>query len=70
MMIMNNDKEGVKMPLNEEKMKEIYCETCGKEGKKSIMRFGKYFCSETHAEDYVKERRQVQQTSPTSSGCC
>lgn len=37
---------------------ETYCSICGKDvPDRSIKRFGEYFCSEGHAEEYAKEVR-------------
>ena len=55
-----------------------YCAVCGRKIEKGndIVRFGKHFDSEGHAEQYVKEtdaRRQVAQeesTEQSSGGCC
>jgi len=49
-----------------------YCEVCGRKIEKGsdIVRFGKHFDSEEHAEQYAKriEERQVEQND--SGGCC
>ena len=53
------------------KMFKKYCEICGMQLKKGegIIRFGKYFCSEEHAEQYVRER-QTLKTHNLHGGCC
>jgi len=57
-----------------------YCPTCGidVEKEKGIKRFGKYFCSEEHAQDYSKLRManeiEEEEYEPRSrrgfGGCC
>jgi len=55
-----------------------YCEICGMKIEKGndIVRFGKHFDSQEHAEQYAKlmeARRQTAQEEPTrrrSGGCC
>jgi len=55
-----------------------YCAVCGRkiERGNDIVRFGKHFDSEEHAEQYAKEiedRRQMAREEPTqrsSGGCC
>lgn len=37
-----------------------YCQICGKEADKNIVRFGKSFCSEEHAEQYVEEQKKIE----------
>lgn len=57
-------------------MFEKHCQICGIDVKKeaSPKRFGKYFCSEEHAEKHVKlrmeqEEREARETRRRSSGC-
>lgn len=48
---------------------ERYCPICGREVRDlDIKRFGKYLCSEEHAEEYVKEVRaqRAEVTRPRS----
>lgn len=52
-----------------------YCEKCGmKVDKKTApQRFGKYFCSEKHAEEYTNEIEEKRKATPKqggSRGCC
>lgn len=55
-----------------------YCTVCGRKIEKDndIVRFGKHFDSEEHAEQYAKqieERRQMARDEParrSSGGCC
>lgn len=56
-----------------------YCETCGKKIEKGqdIVRFGKHFDSEEHAEQYTKIVEAKRQTTQEESekrgsgcGCC
>ncbi len=55
-----------------------YCVVCGRRIMKGndVVRFGKHFDSEAHAEQYtkeMKERRQMAREAPTrrsSGGCC
>ncbi len=52
-----------------------YCEVCGKKIEKGsdIIRYGKHFDSEEHAEQYVKmteERRKSSLEEDDSGGCC
>lgn len=54
-----------------------YCAVCGRKIEKGndVVRFGKHFDSEEHAEQYVKEtesRRQAAQeeSNEESCGCC
>lgn len=44
-------------------MFEKYCLVCGVEVKKdvAIKRFGKYFCSQDHAQQYVSKRAEEEQ---------
>jgi len=60
-------------------MFEKHCQICGVEVKKetSSKRFGKYFCSEEHANEYVKKkeaeekaREEYEKTHPRRGGCC
>lgn len=52
-----------------------YCEKCGKNVDKNTapQRFGKYFCSEEHAEEYAKAKeeqmKQVPQQRSGGGGC-
>jgi YHS domain-containing protein len=43
-----------------------YCEKCGKKVDKNTapQRFGKYFCSEEHAEEYAKIREEQMKQAP------
>lgn len=52
-----------------------FCEKCGmKVDKKTApQRFGKYFCSDEHAETFVKEMEAMRASKPkqrSSGGCC
>jgi hypothetical protein len=51
-----------------------YCEICGVQLKKGkgVVRFGKYFCSEEHAEQYAREKQvSVSKThNNIHGGCC
>lgn len=51
-----------------------YCATCGRKIEKGsgIVRFGKHFDSEEHAEQYTKrmEDRQEEQNNSGGGGCC
>ncbi len=52
-----------------------YCEKCGMKVDKKIalQRFGKYFCSEKHAEEYadgVEEQRKAKPKQKDERGCC
>ena len=51
-----------------------YCSTCGKkiERGSDVVRYGKHFDSEEHAEQYVKRIQENQATSEenSSGGCC
>lgn len=52
-----------------------HCEKCGKEVDKNTapQRFGKYFCSEEHAEEYVRNREDQKKQEPkqkSGGGCC
>ena len=52
-----------------------YCEKCGmKVDKKTApQRFGKYFCSNGHAEEYTKETEEMRMNMPkqqSDGGCC
>ncbi len=38
-----------------------YCEMCGKEADGRIARFGKKFCSEEHAQQYVDDQKKAQE---------
>lgn len=72
-------KEDVVMPVE---TSEKYCPICGKEVMEpSFKRFGEWACSETHAEEYVKEVRaqkvqvmtsasQEEQQGPPRRMCC
>lgn len=58
-------------------MSEIYCEICGIDVKKETAqkRFGKYFCSEEHAEKYLRQRtereeRDTKEPRRESGGFC
>lgn len=57
-------------------MFEKHCQICGIDVKKEVSpkRFGKYFCSEEHAEKYVKlrmeqEEREAREPRRRSGGC-
>ncbi len=43
-----------------EQAAEVYCETCGIDVKPDpeLKRFGKYFCSAEHMEQYVKAKQR------------
>lgn len=52
-----------------------YCEKCGMKVDKqtSPQRFGKYFCSEEHAKEYLAEIEAMKKRMPkqqSSGGCC
>ncbi len=52
-----------------------YCEKCGmKVDKKTApQRFGKYFCSEKHAEEYandIEKRRKAKPKQKDGEECC
>ena len=53
-----------------------YCEICGKKIEKGsdVVRYGKHFDSEEHAEQYVKRVEEKKQASfdeqGDSGGCC
>ena len=52
-----------------------HCEKCGKKVDKNTapQRFGKYFCSEEHAEDYATAREAQMKQAPkqkSGGGCC
>jgi len=49
-----------------------FCEKCGmKVDKKTApQRFGKYFCSEEHAEDFTNEMKAGKSKQKSSGGCC
>ena len=52
-----------------------YCETCGIQVDKKVapLRFGRYFCSDEHAEKYAKEVEEMRKNIPeqkSSGGCC
>ncbi len=57
-------------------MFEKHCEICGIEVKKDTAnkRFGKYFCNNDHAEQYVAKREEEEQRRAKeprrSGGCC
>ena len=52
-----------------------YCEKCGMKVDKKIapQRFGRYFCSDEHAEAYAKEVEEQRKKMPkqkSGGGCC
>lgn len=52
-----------------------YCEKCGNkvDKKTAPQRFGKYFCSDEHAEVFasdVEEMRKKMPKQQSSGGCC
>lgn len=51
-----------------------HCTVCGMDVKKeaSIKRFGKYFCSDEHAQKYtdVQMARQKEDNNRGGCGCC
>ena len=57
-------------------MFEKHCQICGMDVKKesAIKRFGKYFCNNEHAQEFVqleKERQERESREPhRSGGCC
>lgn len=57
-------------------MFEKHCEICGIEVKKDTAnkRFGKYFCNNDHAEQYLAKREEEEQRRAReprrSGGCC
>ena len=60
-------------------MFEKHCQICGIDVKKEIApkRFGKYFCSEEHAQQYVakkleqeKQMEEEKRRHPSRGGCC
>lgn len=60
-------------------MFEKQCPICGMDVKKgaAIKRFGKYFCSDEHAQQYVarkqeeeKQRAEYKRQNPSRSGMC
>lgn len=63
-------------PVKIEIMFEKHCQICGMDVKKesAIKRFGKYFCNEQHAGDFVqmkKEEEERRAKEPSrGGGCC
>ena len=57
-------------------MFEKHCQICGIEVKKetALKRFGKYFCNDKHAEEFVQQERERQEREAReprrSSGSC
>ncbi|MGI0072492.1 MAG: hypothetical protein ACREA3_01605 [Nitrosotalea sp.] len=55
-------------------MFEKHCKTCGMDVKKetAIKRFGKYFCSDEHAQQYaqIQMQREKEGSNRGSGGCC
>lgn len=55
-------------------MFEKHCPMCGMEVKKdtAIKRFGKYLCSEQHAEEFVvqEQRQNEENRRDRRGGCC
>ncbi|MGI0047268.1 MAG: hypothetical protein ACREBB_08780 [Nitrosotalea sp.] len=56
-------------------MFEKHCQICGMDVKKesAIKRFGKFFCSDSHAEQYTVKREEEGERrakEPKSGGCC
>lgn len=49
-----------------------HCPVCKMEVEKegAIVRGGKYFCSEDHAEEYRKELAKEQSNTAGRGGCC
>ena len=49
-----------------------YCAQCGMKIEKNqdIVKFGKHFDSEQHAELYAKQIEESNKTQGTSHGCC
>jgi len=49
-----------------------HCPICGKdvEKDKAIKRFGKYFCSEEHAEEHRKKLTREESKRASGGGCC
>ncbi len=39
-----------------------YCQSCGREvdDNRNLVRFGKHFCSEEHANQYAEEQRKLE----------
>lgn len=42
----------------------LYCPTCGRDGDPGLKRFGQFFCSEAHVEQYALERRAQAEVAP------
>lgn len=56
-------------------MFEKHCPICGIDIKKetAVKRFGKYFCSDKHAQQYVAKKEEEEERrarEPRSSGMC
>lgn len=49
-----------------------HCKICGIDLQKenTIKRFGKSFCSDEHANQYVKLKQQQKEDSTRRRGCC
>lgn len=50
-----------------------HCPVCGQdvEKEKAVKRFGKYLCSEEHAEEYRKKlAKEESKTASRGGGCC
>ena len=49
-----------------------YCPVCGQDVKKekAIKRFGKYICSEEHAEEYRQKLAKEQSRAASRGGSC
>ena len=35
-----------------------------------IKRYGKYFCSEDHAQDFLEKRKEKEERNEHGGGCC
>lgn len=56
-------------------MFDKHCEKCGEKVDKNTapQRFGKHFCSQEHAEEYVRIREEQMKQAPkqqSGGGCC
>ncbi len=54
-------------------MFEKHCQICGMDVKKEtvIKRFGKYFCNDQHAEQFVQMKKEEEAREPRrGGGCC
>lgn len=57
-------------------MFEKHCQICGMDVKKetAIKRFGKYFCNDQHAEEFVQMKKEEEKREARAphrgGGCC